>query len=196
VGVCRQPVTWAPASSRLPHLVSRAKEDILVVTAVLRLVRGVISCAVSKLPMFHQWEEKNAGPWHAIVRGSGQDLVTARRDRFELEQTQRFPALAVLLSFRVISFHNLRKGAQSLSRHVSPHGFDHWVECSMAAPPFLARTKRLLSNRLNICRLGVDACHVLPAARSHLILHTLVMHDCSVMSHASLSELAPGLETR
>jgi hypothetical protein len=64
----------------------------------------------------------------------------------------------------------------------------------MAAPPFLVRTKRLLSNRLSVCRLRVDACHVLPAARSHLILHTLVLHDRSVMPHVSLSELAYVLE--
>jgi hypothetical protein len=155
-----------------------------------------MSCVVSKHPMFHQWEGTPAGPWHAIMKDSGQDLVNARRNRFELEQTQGLPALAVSLSSRVISFHNLRKGAQSLSRHVSPHGFDHWMEHSMAAPPFLARVKRLLSNRLSVCRLRIDACHVLPAARSHLIMQTLVLHDRSVMSHVSLSEPAYLLERR
>jgi hypothetical protein len=64
----------------------------------------------------------------------------------------------------------------------------------MAAPLFLAHTKRLLSNRLSVCRPRVDACHVLPAARSHLILHTFVLHDRSVMPHVSLSELAYVLE--
>lgn len=72
-------------------------------------------------------------------------------------------------------------------------GFDHWMGSSVATPLLLALARRHLSHRLGLCRLVENECHVAVfymQARSHLILHTLVLHDCCDTSHVSLTELA------
>lgn len=115
--------------------------------------RDIVCCQIAVINL----DDSKLWPLHAVVRCSGRDPAPSGRVRLSLSEHSKISLQQLLLPCRLISFVNLRKGAQSLSWQTLLRGTAHRARCIPPAPPSVTRVKWRLSDIVVCCRLEMMA---------------------------------------